>query len=109
MEMSGPGRKRPPVKKSKNYITQFAGSSKNDVYAIGANAREFLHYDGKTWSLTAYDEKKETTPSNAKRKIKPYQTIIPPSDMTYFFENHGEMVIFNQELLQMGVDHPPLS
>lgn len=40
------------------YITHFAGSAANDVYAIGAHSRELLHYNGDTWKRTAYDENK---------------------------------------------------
>lgn len=46
----------PTSKKASNEISQFAGSSGNDVYAIGSFARDLLHYDGVTWSPTAYDE-----------------------------------------------------
>jgi hypothetical protein len=48
----------PTSQKEGKYITHFAGTAANNVFAIGNHSRELHHYDGKTWEPTAYDVNK---------------------------------------------------
>lgn len=43
---------------NENYIYQLAGTTVNNVFAIGNMGSGLFHYNGKTWKNTAFDEEK---------------------------------------------------